>query len=124
MIVLVKTLIGITIGRDDLIGRLAEADDTDVDIDCDVDDDNDHDHDSDDDHDAYYDADADSGSHQRGTSHPAENPMWAPAASNSSCSANLIPWEDYADNFYNPHDFHFDAEIFVIVMTIVIIFQL
>ena len=75
MIVLVKTLIGITIGRDDLIGRLAEADDTDVDIDCDVDDDNDHDHDSDDDHDAYYDADADSGSHQRGTSQPAENPM-------------------------------------------------
>ena len=72
MIVLVKTLIGITIGRDDLIGRLAEADDTDVDINSDVDD---YDHDDDSGHDAYYDADADSGSHQRGTSHPAENPM-------------------------------------------------
>ena len=63
MIVLVKTLIGITIGRDNSIGRLAEADDTDVDIN------------SDSGHDAYYDADADSGSHQRGTSQPAENPM-------------------------------------------------
>ena len=71
MIVLVKTLIGITIGRDNSIGRLVEADDTDVDINSDVDDDDD----SGDDQDAYHDADADSGSHQRGTSHPAENPM-------------------------------------------------
>ena len=37
MIVLVKTLIGITIGRDNLIGRLMEADDTDVGINSDVD---------------------------------------------------------------------------------------
>ena len=72
MIVLVKTLIGITIARDHLIGRLTEAGDTDVDINSDVDD---YDHDDDSGHDAYYDADADSGSHQRGTSHPAENPM-------------------------------------------------